>query len=106
AAFDGSVPRELLRIEQPFANHNGGHLTFNPLAKAGGAAFGLLYLRFAEGGSAGAPINNAQNLNSIFGKILRLDPLGNNSSNKKYGIPQSNAFGGDKNTGKTAENHA
>src|SRR5678816_4946881 len=44
ATFDGNVPRVLFRIEQPFANHNGGHLTFNPLAKAGDADFGLLYI--------------------------------------------------------------
>ncbi len=94
------------RIEQPFANHNGGHLTFNPLAKAGDADFGLLYMGFADGGSAGDPINNAQNLSSIFGKILRLDPLGNNSSNKKYGIPPSNPFAGDNNPGTLGEIYA
>ena len=106
ATFDGAVPRELFRIEQPFANHNGGHLTFNPLAKAGDADFGLLYMGFADGGSGGDPINNAQNLSSIFGKILRLDPLGNNSPNKKYGIPPSNPFAGDNNPSTLGEIYA
>jgi len=76
AAYDGAAPRELIRLEQPFANHNAGHLTFNPLAKTGDADYGLLYMGFADGGSGGDPFAHAQNLNSAFGKILRLDPLG------------------------------
>ncbi len=92
ASYDGGAPRELIRYEQPFANHNGGHLTFNPLAKPGDADFGLLYMGFADGGSGGDPFGHAQNLNSGFGKILRLDPLGKNSANGKYGIPASNPF--------------
>lgn len=95
AAYDGGAPRELLRYEQPFANHNGGHLTFNPLAKPGEADFGLLYMGFADGGSGGDPFGHAQNLNSGFGKILRLDPLGKNSANGKYGIPSTNPFAND-----------
>jgi hypothetical protein len=95
ATYDGAAPRELLRIEQPFANHNAGHLTFNPLARPGAADFGLLYMGFADGGSGGDPQNMSQNLNSIFGKILRIDPLGSNSTNGKYGIPAANPFVGD-----------
>jgi hypothetical protein len=95
AAYDGSAPRELLRYEQPFANHNAGHLTFNPLANPGDADYGLLYMGFADGGSGGDPFGHAQNLNSAFGKILRLDPLGTNSANGKYGIPPSNPFAND-----------
>ena len=45
---------------------------------------------FAYGGNGGDPLNLAQNLDSPFGKILRFDPLGNNSGNGKYGIPASN----------------
>ncbi len=44
----------------------------------------------ADGGSGGDPLNMAQNLGSPFGKIFRIDPLGNNSANKKYGIPADN----------------
>ena len=40
AAFDGGAPRELIRLEQPFQNHNAGHLSFNPLARPGAADFG------------------------------------------------------------------
>src|SRR5262245_34489561 len=95
AAYDGSGPRELIRFEQPFANHNAGHLTFNPLANTGDPDYGLLYMGFADGGSGGDPFGHAQNLNVAFGKILRIDPLGNNSANKKYGIPASNPFAND-----------
>jgi glucose/arabinose dehydrogenase len=95
AAYDGGGPREVLRFEQPYGNHNAGHLTFNPLASAGDPDYGLLYIGFADGGSGGDPLGHGQNLNSAFGKILRIDPLGNNSANKKYGIPASNPFAGD-----------
>jgi glucose/arabinose dehydrogenase len=95
AAYDGAMPRELIRFEQPFANHNAGHLTFNPLATPRDPDFGLLYVGFADGGSGGDPLNLAQNLGSAFGKILRIDPLGSNSANGKYGIPAGNKFAGD-----------
>ena len=92
AEYDGEAPRELMRFRQPFANHNGGHLAFNPLAKPGSPEFGLLYVGVADGGSGGDPMNLSQNLGSAFGKIFRIDPLGSNSRNKKYGIPASNPF--------------
>jgi len=95
ATYDGGAPRELMRFEQPFSNHNGGHLTFNTLATARDADFGLLYIGFADGGSGGDPLSLAQNLGSAFGKILRIDPLGTDSANGKYGIPASNPFAGD-----------
>jgi Glucose / Sorbosone dehydrogenase len=95
SAYDGGPPRELIRVEQPFINHNGGHLTFNPLARTGNSDYGLLYMGMADGGSGGDPLNNAQNLGSVFGKILRLDPLGSNSANGQYGIPASNPFAND-----------
>ena len=46
----------------------------------------------ADGGSGGDPLNNAQNLSSAFGKMMRIDPLGKNSANGKYGIPKDNPF--------------
>ena len=95
--YDGSAPRELMRFAQPFGNHNGGHLTFNPLAAAGSVDFGLLYMGMADGGSGGDPMNLAQNLGSGFGKILRIDPSGTNSRNGKYGIPAANPFVGSQN---------
>ena len=87
AAYDGGAPRELIRWEQPFANHNAGHLTFNPIAATGSADFGLLYIGFADGGSGGDPLNLAQNRGSAFGKILRIDPLGTNSAEREVRHP-------------------
>lgn len=92
AAYDGGAPREILRAAQPFPNHNGGQITFNPLARAGSADAGLLYIGSADGGSGGDPFGVGQNLASAFGKILRIDPLGKNSANGQYGIPASNPF--------------
>jgi len=92
ATYDGGPPRELVRFRQPFANHNAGLAAFNPLAMPDSADYGLLYFSLADGGSGGDPFNAAQNLGTPFGKILRIDPLGTNSANGKYGIPASNPF--------------
>jgi glucose/arabinose dehydrogenase len=92
AAYDGAGPRELFRVAHPFPNHNGGQIAFNPLARTGTADFGLLYIGSADGGAGGDPYGHGQNLKSIFGKILRIDPLGRNSANGKYGISASNPF--------------
>ena len=94
-AYDGGPPRELLRVEQPFGNHNGGQLAFNPLAGPGDPDFGLLYVGSADGGSGGDPLDLSQDLGSIFGKVLRIDPLGSNSANGRYGIPADNPFADD-----------
>jgi glucose/arabinose dehydrogenase len=98
ATYDGGPPRELFRLRQPFANHNAGHMAFDPLAAPGSPEFGLLYIGVADGGSGGDPMRLAQNLGSAFGKVLRIDPAGPvlpdrpASGNKKYGIPSSNPF--------------
>jgi glucose/arabinose dehydrogenase len=52
----------------------------------------LLYVGVADGGSGGDPQNMAQNHASVFGKILRIDPLGTNAPNGRYGIPADNPF--------------
>ena len=91
-AFDGAAPRELMRWRQPFANHNGGAIAFNPTARPGTADFGMLYVGVGDGGSGGDPMSLSQNLGSAFGKILRIDPLGKDGRNGKYGIPASNPF--------------
>jgi hypothetical protein len=95
ASYDGAAPRELMRFEHPYPNHNGGQLAFNPLARPNDREFGLLYIGSADGGSGGDPLNLSQNLNSAFGKLLRIDPLGKNSANGKYGIPATNPFAND-----------
>jgi glucose/arabinose dehydrogenase len=66
--------------------------TFNPLARPGTPEYGLLYLGIGDGGSGGDPQNVSQMLDNGFGKIFRIDPLGKNSKNGKYGIPPSNPF--------------
>lgn len=55
----------LLTINQPFANHNGGQIRFGP--------DGYLYIGMGDGGSGGDPQNNAQNMTSLLGKMLRVD---------------------------------
>ena len=77
---DASSAEILLTISQPYTNHNGGSLIFGP--------DGYLYIGMGDGGSGGDPLNNAQNINSLLGKILRIDvnvPTG-------YGIPSDNPF--------------
>ena len=92
--YDGGPPREILRLEQPFSNHNAGHLAFNSTATPGDAEYGLLYIGVADGGSGGDPLSLAQNPASAFGKILRIDPLATNGRNGKYGIPARNPYAG------------
>jgi hypothetical protein len=94
ATYDGGAPRELFRFQQPFGNHNGGQVGFNTVAEPGDADYGMLYVGVGDGGSGGDPFGMAQNLNVGFGKILRIDPLGSNSSNGQYGIPADNPFVG------------
>ena len=93
--YAGTRPRELIRVEQPFPNHNGGQIGFNPTAQPGDSDFGLLYIGSADGGAGGDPLNVSQDLASVFGKILRIDPLGTNSRNGTYGIPGDNPFAAD-----------
>jgi glucose/arabinose dehydrogenase len=92
ATYDGGPPREMFRTAKPFSNHNGGEIAFNPLTKPGNPEYGLLYVGVADGGFGGDPYQHAQNLKSAFGKILRIDPLGSNSANGRYGIPPTNPF--------------
>ena len=94
ATYDGGPPRELMRLQQPYPNHNAGQAAFNPTAAAGSRDYGKLYVGIADGGSGGDPNNHAQNLGSAFGKIFRIDPLGSNGRNGEYGIPADNPFVG------------
>jgi len=106
ATYDGGPPRELFRFEQPFANHNGGMVAFNPLARPGTPEFGLMYVGIGDGGSGGDPQGLAQNLGNGFGKIFRIDPLGKNSANGKYGIPATNPFANGQKPGALGEIYA
>ena len=98
---DPTSERVVLSYDKPQDNHNGSHLAFGP--------DGYLYISVGDGGSqhdndyghtggyTGAPIEsgtmgNAQDLTKLFGKILRIDPLGTNGPTGSYGIPSTNPF--------------
>ncbi len=70
----------LLLVDQPYDNHNGGGLAFGP--------DGYLYIGLGDGGSAGDPQNNAQNLNTLLGKLLRVDV----NVAEGYAIPGDNPY--------------
>lgn len=76
----------MLTIPHPtYTNHNGGCLMF------GGE--GNLYIGTGDGGSGGDPNNNAQNLNSLLGKMLRID-INTPSGGNNYSIPPTNPYAG------------
>jgi glucose/arabinose dehydrogenase len=85
--------RELLFVEQPYANHNGGQLAFGPN--------GRLYVGMGDGGSAGDPENRAQNLQDRLGKLLSLDvdEPGANWRIEGYGLRNPWRFSFDRETG-------
>ena len=70
----------LLTVNQPFSNHNGGHIAFGP--------DGYLYIGMGDGGSGGDPQNNGQNPAALLGKMLRIDVSGGGA----YTVPADNPF--------------
>ncbi|MGQ4452775.1 sorbosone dehydrogenase family protein [Streptomyces griseus] len=77
--------RTVLTQTQPYANHNGGDIKFGP--------DGYLYIAFGDGGSGGDPHGNGQKLDTLLGKLLRIDPSGG----EPYAIPADNPFVADAN---------
>ncbi len=71
----------LLIVEQPYGNHNGGMVAFGP--------DGFLYIGMGDGGSGGDPKNYGQNLNTLLGKVLRIDV----DHGEPYTVPSDNPYG-------------
>ncbi len=82
----GTSPRDLLVMEDQFPNHNGGNVMFGP--------DGYLYVGTGDGGGGGDPLESGQDLDSLLGKILRIDP--DPSDGRPYSIPPDNPFVGKK----------
>ncbi|HET6341546.1 MAG TPA: PQQ-dependent sugar dehydrogenase [Gemmatimonadota bacterium] len=79
---DPAPVQTTLSVDQPFANHNGGLVVFGP--------DGMLYVGLGDGGSGGDPQGNGQNLETLLGKILRLDV----DAGSPYAVPTDNPFTG------------
>ena len=77
---DPATGELLLQFDQPFANHNGGWICFGP--------DGMLYIGNGDGGSANDPKNNGQSMDTLLGKILRIDVSGKSG----YTCPPDNPF--------------
>ncbi|TDJ31573.1 MAG: glucose dehydrogenase [Gammaproteobacteria bacterium] len=77
--------QQIIRIAQPQSNHNGGHIAFGP--------DGMLYISSGDGGGAGDPQGAGQRLNTLLGKILRIDVSGGGPG---YAVPADNPFAGAK----------
>ena len=84
-ADPGSRRVILVQDHSTFPNHNGGQLQFGP--------DGMLYAGLGDGGARDDPFNNAQNLGSLLGKVLRIAP-GRPSGGRPYGVPSDNPFVG------------
>jgi glucose/arabinose dehydrogenase len=82
---DKSTGRTILKIDQPYANHNGGMLAFG--------RDGYLYIGMGDGGDGGDPQDRAQNVNSLLGKLLRID-VNHSTSTTAYRSPSTNPYVG------------
>jgi len=82
--FDLVWPDGRRAIQQPFSNHNGGHLAFGP--------DGYLYIGLGDGGNGGDPMHHAQNPNSLLGKMLRIDVDVPDDDPRGYRVPEDNPF--------------
>lgn len=84
-AADPDSEEILIRSPQPFWNHDGGTICFGP--------DGMLYMALGDGGAGNDPHNNAQNLQKLLGKILRVD-VNHRDDGLNYAIPEDNPYVG------------
>jgi glucose/arabinose dehydrogenase len=86
---DAGSARTIIQVDQPYSNHNGGMIMFDP---DGYMLFGL-----GDGGSGGDPDDNGQNPSTLLGSLLRIDVDGDDfpsDANRNYAIPADNPFVG------------
>lgn len=85
--------REVMRIEYARFVHNVQDIAFNPFATADHEDYGLLYICVGDGEAvAGEAPTSAHRLDSVNGTLVRIDPLGTNATNGRYGVPATNPF--------------
>ena len=82
---DPGTAIRIIEVDQPYANHNGGGLAFGP--------DGHLYVSLGDGGSGGDPLDSGQSLDTLLGKILRLD-IDPSTARLPYTTPADNPFAG------------
>ncbi len=99
--------REIMRVEYHEQVHNIQDIAFNPYVTAGHEDYGLLYICVGDGEAvAGGYPEAGHRLDSVHGTLVRIDPMGTNSANGRYGIPSSNPFVSDSNPATLGEIYA
>ncbi|MBN9385837.1 MAG: PQQ-dependent sugar dehydrogenase [Chitinophagaceae bacterium] len=85
--------RELLRVNMVTGMHGVQEIAFNPYARAGDGDYGKLYICVGDGAAVeeGYPVLT-HSIGKVWGTILRIDPMGHDSRNGRYGIPTDNPF--------------
>ncbi|SOE21572.1 Cytochrome c [Spirosomataceae bacterium TFI 002] len=95
-----ATPREMMRVDMVTGLHGVQEIAFNPFANKTSEDYGKLYIGIGDGGSVESGyLFLPHNKKNIWGNVLRIDPLGRNSANGKYGNPESNPYAGTANRG-------
>jgi glucose/arabinose dehydrogenase len=108
-AIDAGSDREVLRIEQPYKDHNVGQIAFDPNVGPTDPDYGLLYIAMGDGGNVGSPRPTVdphlvgQDLGHPLGSLLRIDPLEAPGGGAPYSIPSQNPFALDGDAGTLGE---